>query len=160
MEPRWQTAIYYILHADTLPPAGFAKEISNLIQKGKTVGRFCTRFQSNSLLLKCNAFFTRYDLFVCYGGDQTLFITRELFSSINGFDNSMRIMEDYDIVVRAKQKAQYGIIQKDVLVSARKYETNSWWQVQKANYTIVQMFKKGASQEEMVIRYKQMLSYR
>jgi hypothetical protein len=72
----------------------------------------------------------------------------------------MRIMEDYDIVVRAKQKAQYGIIQKDVLVSARKYETNSWWQVQKANYTIVQMFKKGASQEEMVIRYKQMLSYR
>ena len=86
-----------------------------------------------------------------------MFIKRELFETLNGFDDSMRIMEDYDIVMRAKQKDKYGIILKDVLVSARKYETNNWWQVQKANFTIVQMFKKGASQEEMATKYKKML---
>ena len=152
--------IFYFVHADTLPPIGFSEDIINSIQKGNSIGRFCTRFSSNNLMLKCNAFFTRFDLFVCYGGDQTLFIKRELFETLNGFDDSMRIMEDYDIVMRAKQKDKYGIILKDVLVSARKYETNNWWQVQKANFTIVQMFKKGASQEEMATKYKKMLNYR
>ena len=67
-------------------------------------------------------------------------------------------MEDYDIVQRAKQKGRYKIIQKNAWVSARKYETNTWWQVQKANYLIVQMFKKGATEEAMVDRYKTLLT--
>lgn len=152
--------ILYFVHADTLPPFGFSVDILKSIQKGNKIGRFCTRFSSNSFLLKFNAFFTRFDLFVCYGGDQTLFITKELFDSLSGFNETMRIMEDYDIVKRAKQKSKYGIILKDVLISARKYEANNWWQVQKANYTIVKMFKKGASQEEMISKYKKMLIYR
>ncbi len=72
----------------------------------------------------------------------------------------MRIMEDYEIVIRGKAKARYKIMQKDVLVSARKYDTNSWYKVQIANYTIVQLYKKGASQDEMVFRYKELLDYR
>lgn len=149
--------IFYFVHADTLPPIGFSEDILKSIQKGNYIGRFCTRFSSNNLLLKFNAFFTRFDLFVCYGGDQTLFITKELFGSLNGFDESLKIMEDYDIVKRAKKKSSYGIVLKDVLISARKYEKNNWWKVQKANFTIVQMYKKGASQEEMVEKYKKML---
>ncbi len=152
--------IFYFVHADTLPPIRFSEDIIKCIQNGNTIGRFCTRFSSNSLLLKCNAFFTRFDLFVCYGGDQTLFIKRETFETLNGFDDSMQIMEDYDFVTRAKRKGKYGIILKNVLISARKYETNNWWKVQKAHYTIVKMFKKGATQEDLVNRYKKMLNYR
>ena len=67
-------------------------------------------------------------------------------------------MEDYDIVIRAKQKAKYKIINKNALVSARKYVKKSWWKVQKANYCIVQMYKKGASQEAMINKYKELLN--
>lgn len=152
--------VLFFVHADTFPPKTFVSDINAAIKDGFDFGRYRTKFDSKKFILKLNAFFTRFDLFVCYGGDQTLFIKKSLFQEINGFDNSMRIMEDYDITVRAKQKGTYKIIPKNALISARKYETNSWFEVQKANYTIVQMFKKGASQEAMVDKYKNMLNYR
>ncbi len=152
--------ILYFVHADTFPPITFESDISDAIHSGFGFGRYRTQFDSNKIILKLNAFFTRFDLFVCYGGDQTLFIKKELFNAIGRFNSTMRIMEDYDIIVRAKQKAKYKIIQKNAIISARKYDTNSWYKVQHANYTIVQMFKKGATQLEMVEKYKAMLDYR
>lgn len=152
--------VLYFVHADTFPPTTFIDDINKAINSGFQFGRYRTRFNSNRLILKINAFFTRFDLFVCYGGDQTLFINKELFNSIGGFNSTMRIMEDYDIVARAKLNAKYKIIEKDAIISARKYDTNSWFKVQFANYTIVKMFKKGASQKEMVEKYKTMLDYR
>jgi rSAM/selenodomain-associated transferase 2 len=153
--------IFYFIHADTFPPTSYVKDILNAIQKEYDFGRYRTRFDSSRMILKLNAWFTRFDLFICYGGDQTLFIRRSLFERINGFDAQMRIMEDYDIVTRAKATGgKYKIFAKTALLSARKYDTNSWLRVQTANYTIIQMFKRGASQEAMATRYKQLLNYR
>ena len=152
--------ILYFVHADTFPPKNYVSDINKAIGKGYEAGRYRTRFSSNNFILKINAFFTRFDWLICYGGDQTLFMTRKLFNKINGFDKGMMIMEDYDIVTRAKQCGRYKILSKAAIVSARKYKTNSWFRVQSANSTIVKMYKEGASQEEMVNKYKQMLVYR
>jgi len=51
-------------------------------------------------------------------------------------------------------------MQKGTLISARKYKTNSWLSVQKANYKIVKMYKRGTCQQEMVKKYKELLNYR
>ncbi|MEO7046266.1 MAG: hypothetical protein ABI091_13230 [Ferruginibacter sp.] len=152
--------VLYFVHADTFPPLTFVNDIINAIANGYGFGRYRTKFDSNKFVLKMNAFFTRFDIFMCYGGDQTLFIKKDVFNTIGGFKEEMLIMEDYEIVARAKQKSKYKIFSKASLVSARKYETNGWLKVQKANYTIVQMYKKGASQNEMVTCYKKMLDYR
>ncbi|MEP7277214.1 MAG: TIGR04283 family arsenosugar biosynthesis glycosyltransferase [Bacteroidota bacterium] len=152
--------ILYFIHADTIPPTSYWNDITIAVKKGYEFGRYRTKFDSGHFLLKLNAFFTRFDLFTCYGGDQTLFITKELFKSIGGFSDGMQIMEDYEIVVRAKKQGRYKIIQKNALISTRKYDTNSWYRVQKANYTIVQMYKRGASQQELVEKYQQLLTYR
>ncbi len=153
--------ILYFIHADTYPPASFATDIMQAIQDGYSFGRYRTKFDSSKKILLFNAWFTRFDLFICYGGDQTLFMDRKLFEQIGGFNSSMRIMEDYDIIIRAKLTgARYKIFPSAALVSARKYETNSWLRVQTANYTIIRMYKKGASQNEMVHRYKELLNYR
>jgi rSAM/selenodomain-associated transferase 2 len=149
--------ILYFIHADTFPPRSFVNDIKQALARGFQLGRYRTKFDSQKGALKFNAFFTRFDLFMCYGGDQTLFIKNDLFVSINGFDETMLIMEDYDIINRARERANYHIIQKDALVSARKYVLNSWFTVQKANYTIIRMYKKKASQRDMVDRYKKML---
>ena len=151
--------ILYFIHADTFPPDSFVDDINEAIAAGYALGRYRTKFDSKKRVLKMNAFFTRFDLFMCYGGDQTLFIKRELFIAIKGFDETMLIMEDYEIISRAREKAKYRIMPKNALVSARKYDCNSWISVQKANYTIVQMYKKGASQTEMVDEYKKRLRY-
>ena len=147
----------YFIHADTYPPPTFSTDIQQAIEKGYGVGRYRTRFDTDKWLLKINAFFTRFDLFVCFGGDQTLFISKELFQNIGGYDVNLLIMEDYEIVVRARKNAAYRIIPKNALISARKYKNNSWWRVQKANFVVVRMFKKGAGQQSMLGRYKALL---
>jgi rSAM/selenodomain-associated transferase 2 len=152
--------ILYFIHADTFPPDSFANDIIGAVEGGFDLGRYCTRFNSRKWYLKINAWFTRFDWFVCSGGDQTLFITSNLYRKTGGFKPDMFIMEEYEFVSRARKNAQYKIFNKPVLISARKYDTNSWWQVQRANKKIVSMYKKGASQTDMVTTYKKMLDYR
>ncbi len=69
-------------------------------------------------------------------------------------------MEDYEIVERARKKGKYKIFSKAALVSARKYDTNSWLTVQLANRNIVKMYNNGAPQVEMMEKYQGMLVYR
>lgn len=152
--------IFYFVHADTIPPATYAGDIIAAVAGGYNIGRYKTRFDSAKWLLRLNAFFTRFDFFLCMGGDQTLFITRELYERSGGFDITMRIMEEFEFCKRARQQGKYKILNGEALVSARKYDENTWWQVQKANYTVVKMYRGGASQEALVQKYKEMLNYR
>ncbi|CAN5129905.1 TIGR04283 family arsenosugar biosynthesis glycosyltransferase [soil metagenome] len=152
--------ILYFVHADTLPPPHFKDQIFQAIQSGFSLGRFRTRFDSKSVLLKMNAFLTRFDWFICCGGDQSLFITRKVFDSIYGYDENLLLMEDYDIVKRARLNYKYKILKASMLISARKYHTNGWLKVQLAHYKILQMYKAGISQERIFQRYRQLLNYR
>jgi len=152
-----QFDIIYFIHADSIPPQTFYTDIISAVKNGYAIGRYRTKFKGNKFLLKFNAFFTRFDWFVCYGGDQTLFITANLFNKINGYDESLLIMEEYDFVQRAKQLALYKIFSDTALVSIRKYDSIPWLKVQIANYKIVQLYKKGIPQKELVEKYQQSL---
>ena len=150
--------IFYFVHADSIPPSSFCADILAAINNGYSLGRYRTKFEGNNWLLKLNAFFTRFDWFMCYGGDQTLFITKSLFSKLIGYKESLLIMEEYDLVERAKQFARYKIFSKTAIVSVRKYHKNSWLKVQLTNYKTVQLYKKGLPQQELVAQYKQALN--
>ncbi len=152
--------ILYFVHADCIPPKNFYNKIISSVEDGFALGRFQTKFDSNKRLLKLNAFFTRFDWEVCSGGDQTLFFRKDIFTEINGFDDELFLMEDYDIVKRARQNFSYAILKDKVLVSARKYSDNSWLKVQQAHHTLIKMYQKGASQQALVDKYKQLLNYR
>lgn len=152
-------SILYFVHADCLPPVNFYSEILKAVENGYSLGRFCTRFDSKSYLLKINAFFTRFDWFICYGGDQTFFIMNEIFQKLNGFDENMVIMEDFDIVERARKSFRYAILKDKVLVSARKYNKNSWVKVQRVHHTIMKMYRKGVNPQVLSEKYKQLLDY-
>lgn len=152
--------ILYFVHADCLPPKNFYNKILESIEKDFSLGRFQTKFDSSSRLLKINAFFTRFDWFICNGGDQTLFFKKEIFKKINGFNDELLLMEDYDIVKRARQHYRYAIMKDKVLVSARKYNHNSWVKVQQAHRKIIKMYRRGANQETLVEKYNQLLNYR
>lgn len=150
----------YFVHADTYPPVSFANDILAAINDGFSIGRYRTKFDSPKWYLKINAWFTRFDWFMCMGGDQTLFITKDLYLSTGGFNTEMMIMEEYEFAKRARENVRYKIFNQTALISARKYDTNSWWKVQMANRKIVNMYKNGATQQEMVTVYKKMLDYR
>jgi rSAM/selenodomain-associated transferase 2 len=152
--------VLYFIHADCFPPKTFIKDVEQAIEKGYDFGRYRTRFDSEKTILKINAWFTRFDLFVCMGGDQTLFIKKWLFEECKGFKEEMKIMEEYEFCDRAKKIGKYKILKGEALISARKYDGNSWIDVQKANYKVVSMYKKGASQQDILETYKHMLTYR
>ena len=66
-------------------------------------------------------------------------------------------MEEYDLTARAKKIGRYKIFKNTALLNARKYNGRSWWQVQMANRKAIQLFKSGASQQQIVATYKAML---
>ena len=150
--------LLYFVHADCLPPHSFVDDILAAVKKGYRLGRYRTKFDSDKWILKINAWFTRFDFFICMGGDQTLFIETSLFKEYKGFSEEMKIMEEYEFCERVRKMAKYKILNGDVLVSARKYDENTWLRVQVANARMVRMYKKGVSQEEMVDTYRRLLN--
>ncbi len=151
--------VLYFVHADTLPPVSYLDDIQAALLEGYLMG--CYRFQFNSpkKILKINAYFTRFDKTMFRGGDQTLFITRRLFDQLEGFNQSMVLMEDYDLITRARKTKPFKIIQKDVLVSARKYEENSWLRVNLANLIVFKMYQWGYDTPTLWKTYKKLLRH-
>lgn len=151
--------VLYFVHADTFPAPTFAADIQRAITGGFDLGRYRTRFLSDKWLLRLNEWFTRFDLFIGMGGDQTLFIRKSLFDELGGFNEALLLMEDFEFCERARKKGKYTILNGDALVSARKYEKNNWLQVQLANAKVVSLYRKGASQQQMVEEYKRRLKW-
>jgi rSAM/selenodomain-associated transferase 2 len=132
--------ILYFIHADVIPVPGFCEDIESAVMAGYDAGCYRFAFDSTDVLLKLNAYCTRYKGIMCRGGDQTLFITRSLFSELNGFNEYYTIMEDYDMIRRIRSKHRFKIFERSVIVSSRKYKSNGWARVQLANLAAFMLF--------------------
>ncbi len=152
--------VYYFVHADSLPVPTFYDDIQEALASNFTCGSFRFKFDSNKFVLKINSFFTRFNYLFFRGGDQTIFITKSLWETTGPYKEEMLIMEDYDFLERIWKQGKFKLIPKATLVSARKYDENSWLRVQLANLKIVKMYRNGASQEEMITTYHNLLKYR
>lgn len=154
--------ILYFVHADTRVPATFVSDIQQAIGEGYEAGCYRFRFDSDRFILKLNNYLTHLPILTARGGDQTLFITCGLFAELGGFDEYYVIMEEYDLLRRLwrKKRSAFKLIPKDVLVSARKYETNSWARVQLANLVAMTLFRLGTNPVRIARTYKKMLDYR
>lgn len=152
--------ILYFVHADTRPPSSFLADIDQALTEGFQSG--CYRYQFDSYpnpLLKINAYCTRFNRIMCRGGDQTLFVTKELFDELGGFREDYVIMEDYDLIQKIQKESSFKIMQKDAIVSSRKYDDNGYFKVQIANLIVFMMYFAGSSQDKMVRTYKNLLNY-
>jgi rSAM/selenodomain-associated transferase 2 len=149
--------ILYFLHADARPPIEFVNQIYAQINSGYEFGIYAYKFNSNKFLLKVNSFFTRFDGFFAGGGDQSLFMKKRVFEDLGGFDNALMIMEDFDIYKRAKKSGfKNVIIKKPLIISARKYEQNSWVKVNSINLRIFLLYISGARQERLLSLHKKL----
>jgi rSAM/selenodomain-associated transferase 2 len=145
--------ILFFVHADTIPPATFAKDIQKALESGFGSGRYRSKFDSKSLLFSINAFFTRFDWFVCYGGDQSLFVTKEIYDCVGGFDPNLLIMEEYDLTHKIKGICSYKVMRQKMLISTRKYQGRGWLNVLITHFKIIQMYKEGIDQSEIMNTY-------
>lgn len=132
--------ILYFVHADTLMPTTFSQDIHEALKNGFDAGCYRYVFDSKKIMLKFNAYCTRFDSIMCRGGDQTLFIKKNVFQSLNGFRSDFKIMEEYEFLIRLRKEFKFYIIPKNAVVSSRKYDTNSYLRVNLANFFVFMLF--------------------
>ncbi len=150
--------VLYFVHADCTPPPSFLDDIQAAFTEGYALGCYRYQFDSQQFMLKINSCFTRFKPLWCRGGDETLFIKKVDFDTLNGYDESYAIMEEYDFIRRTKGVFSFKIIPKYAVVSARKYVKNSWLRVQLANFMAFNMFRLGIRSERIAFIYKKILS--
>ncbi len=114
--------ILYFLHVDTLPPKNFDESILNAVQTGNEAGCFRMKFDSSSRFLAFFAWFTKLNFKVCRGGDQSLFITKNLFQKTGGFNENYVVYEDNEFTDRLYSIVDFKILPRHVITSARRYE--------------------------------------
>ncbi|MEO8415183.1 MAG: TIGR04283 family arsenosugar biosynthesis glycosyltransferase [Ginsengibacter sp.] len=149
--------ILYFLHADTIPPRNFTKDIARAIGKGFTTGCFILSFDYDHWFLKANCWFTRFDIDAFRFGDQSLFVTKDIFLLAGCFSEKHLVLEDQQLIKRLKKLAPFTIIRKPVITSARKYLENGLYKTQGIFFIIYGMYKLGYSQQKLVATYKKLI---
>ncbi|MDP5171389.1 MAG: TIGR04283 family arsenosugar biosynthesis glycosyltransferase [Bacteroidia bacterium] len=152
--------VLYFVHADTRPPVDFWADIMESLGKGFPAGCYRSAYDGKILLMKFNAWLTRFDKLFVRGGDQSIFITKDLFEQLGGYRTDYKIMEDFEFLKRLRTAAPFRVIPREILISTRKYEDNSYLRVNLANIIVVAMYRFGASQDSLVSTYKRLLHYR
>ena len=147
----------YFIHADTLPPANFYTHLIKAQANGFSAACFRSRYDHQRGMMCLNSFFTRFKWLVSRGGDQSLFISKEKFLELGGFDENMAIMEEYPLFDQLIQQKTLCIMPAAITISTRKYDQNSWFQVQRANYRAYKMYKNGADSRKIKEMYESML---
>lgn len=136
--------ILVFLHADVIPPINFIEDIKATINNKYEAGFFSYKFDKESFFLNINSSFTAKDGIFTGGGDQCLFIKKDVFFQLGKFNEAQVIMEDFEFFKRMKkEKVNYKIIKNNLIVSARKYETNSYLKVNISNLVMVVLFNLG-----------------
>ncbi|EAR14532.1 TIGR04283 family arsenosugar biosynthesis glycosyltransferase [Robiginitalea biformata] len=138
------------LHADVWPPDEFFRDISRTLSEDYQAGFFSYRFDNPTLLLRINGYFTRKDGLFTGGGDQCLFIEKQTFEALGGFDPDQVLMEDFEFFRRMKRaRTPYRIVHNDMVVSARKYKRNSYLRVNLSNLFLLILFYCGCKPDTL-----------
>jgi len=149
--------ILYFLHADSIPPNNFTTQIVRAYKDGAKSGCFRLAFDYDHWFLKANAWFTRFNVNAVRFGDQSLFVTKEIFEKSGGFSEDLVMMEDQEIIHRLKKHGRFKVLNDVVTTSARKYLHNGVYRMQGIFYRTWAMYYLGYSQKRILNVHKKLI---
>jgi rSAM/selenodomain-associated transferase 2 len=149
--------ILYFLHADSIPPKRFSNYILEALKKNAISGCFRLSFDHQHWFLKANCWFTRYNVNAVRFGDQSLFVTKEVFDKCGGFREDLFMMEDQEIIHRIKKYGKFTVMNEAVITSARKYLTNGIYRMQWIFFRIWLLYYIGYSQQRLLKLHKKLI---
>lgn len=149
--------ILYFLHADSIPPKNFAQYIKDAMLSGVTSGCFRLAFDYSHWFLKANCWFTRFNVNAVRFGDQSLFVTRDVFIKSGGFREDLVVMEDQEIIHRLKRLGKFTVMNAAVTTSARKYHENGIYRMQGIFFRIWLLYYLSYSQERIIKVYRSLI---
>ena len=147
----------YFIHADTIPPVSWPNDFELLINQNLEGGTYRSKFENGPFMLNLNAFFTRFNWLVSRGGDQSLFIRKDVFNEVGGYNEEMTVMEEYPLIEDLMKRGQFKLFKGKTRICTRKYKGRSWLRVSRANYVAFRLYKKGANSTLIKKRYLELL---
>lgn len=145
--------VFYLLHADSFPPKNFDRYILSEVKKGNPAGCFRMKFDSDHWWLKLAGWLTQFRWRACRGGDQSQFITKELFEEIGGFDETYTIYEDNILINELYKRKTFVVIPHRITTSARLYRAKGVWNLQYHFWAIYVKRWLGADADELYSYY-------
>ena len=139
--------ILLFLHADTQLPANFVSlAIDTLTQPGVIAGAFELAIEGTNKSLRWieKLVEIRSHLLSLPYGDQAIFISRSAFFKLGGFAN-LPIMEDFELIRRAKSQGKIAIAPAAVTTSGRRWQKLGVWQTTLINQLIIAGYYLGIS---------------
>lgn len=148
--------ILYFLHADTIPPKNFDKNILQSIETGYCSGSFFHSFDYEHPVLRFTSWLVNKASRVRLG-DQSLFVKKQIFEDIGGFDETQIIMEDADIARRLVENCFFIHLEAKVITSARKFRENGELRLFLIFTLIYTLYEFNVSQKRLLNIYKTLI---
>lgn len=146
--------ILYFLHADSFPPKNFDTLIISEVKKGHQAGCFRMQFDSKHWWLRLASWLTQFKWRACRGGDQSQFISKQLFEDIGGYDENYIVYEDNILINQLYKRNQFVVINKKLKTSARLYQKHGIWKLQ-YHFLVIHIKKWfGANADDLFAYYK------
>jgi|SRR5262245_33972717 len=140
-------AVLLFLHADTrLPPTAFHDITTALADPRYVGGRFDVELDGNHWILPVVARMISYRsrMSKIGTGDQALFVRREVFERIGGFQD-IALMEDIAFCRTLKRIGRLACLQSRVVTSARRWEADGVWRTIFRMWTLKLLYLAGVS---------------
>jgi len=153
-----QRALGHVLvfvHADTIVPRTFARDIEDALADPEVVGgRFDVRLDDpHPLCILIGALISLRSRISHTGtGDQAIFVRKEIFDSLAGFPD-MPICEDLDFTRRLKRAGRVACLRSKVTTSARRWRTGGIIRTVIRMWTIRLLYLAGLSPTRLARMY-------
>jgi rSAM/selenodomain-associated transferase 2 len=147
--------ILLFLHADTLLPLGWEREVRRAIAVGAVGGAFRLAFSGGGALMRWVAFWAnaRTALTRAPYGDQAPFVRRDVYERLGGH-KPWPLLEDVDFAERLKRKGRVAILSAAVQTSPRRYRERGVLRTVLVNWRTLFRFRRGVSPERLAREYR------
>ena len=148
--------ILLFLHADTILPSNAYTIIKNILQdENIQAGAFDLSFNSNKLILNIIAKVASWRSRITKTpyGDQAIFIKKNIFEKIKGYEN-ISLMEDVNLMQKLKkEKVNIKISKEKVITSARKWEKKGIIYTTLRNWILISLYYLGVNPNKLAKFY-------
>lgn len=151
--------ILYFLPSRSMPPDNFLAEIVKAVTRGKASGTFTLRFDRRYWLLNSLSWVTtHFERFVLM--DQSLFITRALFTKAGGFREDRLVMIHQELIRRITRYTDFVVLPGTIRASSRKYFQRGVLRTELAQATVYLLYQWGYSQDSLAGIYRRLLRWK
>ncbi|WP_243360340.1 TIGR04283 family arsenosugar biosynthesis glycosyltransferase [Fundidesulfovibrio terrae] len=149
--------VLVFLHADSSLPAGAFEAMERALAGGDTAGgAFDLGIRSKrwSLALIARVASLRSRMTRIPYGDQAIFLTREAFQALGGYQD-MPILEEVDLMRRLKHAGmRIGFAKGRAVTSPRRWESEGVWRRTLANWAIIALYLLGVDPERLACLHR------